>query len=202
MGFFVGWKYFDEKDRYSPEHYREQQRQRDEQRVKEWKKEKKRRLKQKERRLKKKQKREEWRAESEMMQSQFHDQYSNSQFAGGQGSPSSDYDKFSGENKDAYRDEIMRRYGYLYNSSSEDKTPTLGRGLGASAHQKIKMKDGGRQHHTALGPMGQLKKKPPPGCHFPGLNAEDDGNDPQGGGNNSSGSGNQGGGTPPLSRPV
>ena len=98
--------------------------------------------------------------ESEEFQKKFSEQFgATSRPDGGardvkEGDASTLYDKYNPKNYGAYQDEIARRYGYLYHSSSTEKAPTLDRGLGAAHHQKV---DGHNKFNAH--PLGPLAKR-------------------------------------------
>ena len=198
MGFFIGWRYFEEKDRYGFEATQERDRLRRENANKQRKADKKRREARQAKRAKKEALKEEWRAEqAEYQKALFGEQ---NEYAY---SSNSDYEKYKTGDMEQYKEEIARRFGTLYHSSDEKKAPRLGRGMGPNPHQEVRSAKE-KTAHSSLGPMGQLQKKRPVGMAPTGMDkneAVQAGNDARGG-PQGGGLGGGGAGVPPkLTRP-
>ena len=129
MGFFVGWKYFEEKDRYSHEARQERERQRQDKenkRKKELKKEQRRKQKKAEQ---KKKLQEEWRAEAASYQS---DQF---------GLKTDPYKSgYINEDGEEYKEAITKKYG-LASGDPGLKQDALKRGM-AGTGARMKKFDG------------------------------------------------------------
>ena len=151
MGFFIGWKYFEDKEYYSFEAQAERRRVADEKRQRQLSEEKKARRRAEKKKIEKRKLREQWTAESS--------EYQKANF-GIEGY--ADDSNYINSDVDAYKEEIARRYGTLYHSSSEKAAPSLDRGLGSAPSMKVKrpqnvQRDGG------INPLGRLKSKRPVG---------------------------------------
>ncbi|MCB0335550.1 MAG: hypothetical protein KDD62_04570 [Bdellovibrionales bacterium] len=203
MGFFIGWKYFEESQRYSADYYAELARQREDEADKRRQAEKRRLREQAKQREKKKEIREQWRHESEHYQDQFESTYGNQDNAisGGVGGPSSAFEQYGADSKESYREDIARRYGTLYSSGSGKEAPKVNRlGLGTSHHQQVKRPQNVK-HHSPLGPIG-AHKKIPVGMELPGINKDNPNCRDGKGGSGNGGRGNgQGSGGGKLGRP-
>ncbi len=109
--------------------------------------------------LRKAKEREERFQEAEEYQKQFN------QRLGGEKSEndaSSLYEKFNKQNYSEYREEIANRYGQIFHSQSQQKAPSLDRGLGAAHHQKIEVKP--KYNRSPLGPLAKpIKRQLQPG---------------------------------------
>ena len=62
------------------------------------------------------------------------------------------------QNED-YKNETMRRYGYLYNGEEGTTAPSLSRGFGASPSQKVK-REMRFNHHAPTGPLARRLRVP------------------------------------------
>lgn len=190
MGFFIGWKYFDEKDRYSHEAQQERERLRQEQRDKEAKQRKKEQIKKRKEREKKERLQKEWNEEA----AQYHEE----QFGFDCHPYKSGYINEDGE---AYKEQIAKQYG---GSGQNLKTgvPNLNRGNGRGGPQMKKL--------DANSPFDP-KNKRPAGMNLPGVDNPEANKDSgsvftkNSSGSNQTGRGNKGaqGGSPiKLNRPI
>jgi hypothetical protein len=155
MGFFIGWKYYDDKDYYSEDAIRDRNDQAAGIRSAERRAEKERRNRKAARRREKKKIQDEQYEQTNKYQELFNQTYGSgnpSEYGQDPNDPSSLYQKFSSPNKDAYQKETERRYGYLYNSYTDGQAPSLSRGLGINPHQNVKRPQNVK-HHSPLGPF-------------------------------------------------
>lgn len=148
MGFFIGWKYFDEKDRYSHAANQERERLKREQRSKEDKQRKKDQIKKKKEREKKERLQKEWNEEA----AQYHEE----QFGFDCHPYKSNY---INEDAEAYKEQIAKQYGGSGQSSTPG-VPNLNRGNGRGGPQMKKL-----DSNSPFDP----KNKRPAGMNLPGL---------------------------------
>ena len=195
MGFFIGWVYFEDSERYSDRYYRELELQRHQEGNRQIANEKKRRRAAEARKRK--------RAEIKRQQAEEADMYQ--QMALNQYGAQDSFDNFNGngdqhssERGDKYKQEIMRRYGQLYNSYTDGDAPQVDRGFGSGPHQSVK-REQKYAHHAPTGPLARRMRIPLGREQFNPNQDERGGNqhNPKSGG----GAGGQGGGGGKLNRP-
>lgn len=159
-GFFIGWKYFEEKDRYSPEakHYKglwDAQ-----QKAKQQAAEKKRKKLAEKKAKKKKEQRERWNKEAEKYQEEMNSRYQSgsktNELAG-----STNFSKFTDDKKNKqYLEEATNRHSKSFHSTMEDKcSPKINRGLGPSSNQRVNSENQKYRRAPKLGALGQGVKK-------------------------------------------
>jgi len=160
MGFFVGYKWFSHDNYYCEDAMNERAELQKAKEAAERRAEKERRRTQERKKKRKKAERDEQYRQSEEYQKRFNEQFGATASPGGGKGPVNEcdgaslYEKYTPQNYDAYKDEIARRFGYLYHSSSGDKAPSLDRGLGVAHHQKIGCNAKYNPH-----PMGPIAKR-------------------------------------------
>jgi hypothetical protein len=148
MGFFIGWRYFEEKDRYSFEARQEQERLRREKKDKERRAQKKERIQKKKKAEKKKKLQEEWRQEAASYQS---DQF---------GLDTDVYKSgYINEDGESYKDQIAAQYGGGAEDFGGGKVG-LNRGM-SGAGPRMKKLDGDSPFNP--------KNKMPAGMNSPGM---------------------------------
>ena len=156
MGFFIGWRYFEDKDYYSFEAQAERNRLRDQKKAQQLKEEKKARKRAEKKRKKKEELKRKWQDESaEYFQDQF-----------GLRKDSFDFEYINSDIEE-YKNSSQQRYGSMYHSSDEKQAPNLDRGLGAAPSMKVKRQ--GAKHHSETGQMGRLNKRKPVGMNPVGM---------------------------------
>ncbi|NLF25123.1 MAG: hypothetical protein GX589_05625 [Deltaproteobacteria bacterium] len=151
----IGWRFFE--DDYSPDAIEARRDLEESRRSSEHRREKKRRRRQEALRKAKQAMRDEQYQQSQEFQEQFNKQFGASHdpsYGQNPNDPSNLYHKFDGDNKNSYREEVARRYGYMYNSYTDGDAPKLSRGMGPAHHQGVKRPQDVK-HHAPLGPMAK-----------------------------------------------
>ena len=151
----IGWKFFD--DDYSSDAISARRDLEASQRAAERNRSKEAKRRQEARRREKKAIQDEQYQQAQEFQEQFNKSFGASHdptYGQNKDDPSNLYNKFGGENKNSYREEVARRYGYMYNSYTDGEAPKINRGLGPACHQGVKRPQNVK-HHSPLGPLAK-----------------------------------------------
>lgn len=159
-GFFIGWRYFDSKDRHSPEarHYKSVWDA--EQKTKKQAAEKRKKKLAAKKAKKKKEQRERWNKEAEKYQEEINQRYQSSSKTN-ELSQNTDFSKFTDDKKSKkYLEEVTNRYSNSFHSTMEEKcSPKINRGLGPSVNQQGNRENQKYRRAPKLGALGQGVKK-------------------------------------------
>jgi small-conductance mechanosensitive channel len=161
MGFFIGWEYFEESDRYSFAARKAQSDFDDKQRAKNERAERKRRKVAEKKRKAKKAQREQWNQEALKYEEEVNKRYG-SQSKVEQMSENTDFSKYTDQkNTKGYLEEVTSRYSKSYYSSMDQQNaPGINRGFGYTSNkQQINGENQKYKRVPKLGALGAGAKK-------------------------------------------